>query len=78
MSKKLWENFAYISLMLCVIGNIAVGYFYLSAQTAYLIANTINLTRDFALNYTTADKVKDTAFLGITISLIIIRKVVNV
>ena len=74
---KFWEQSAYISLMLCIIGNVAVGYLYLFAQTAYLIANAINLIRDVALNYSTADKVRDSAFLAITIGLIIVRKVVT-
>lgn len=74
---KLWEQSAYISLVLCIVGNVAVGYLYLFAQTAYLIANGINLTRDFALNYSMADKVRDSAFLAITIGLIIVRRVVT-
>ena len=36
---KTWENIAYIALALCVFGNIAVGWFYLLAQVAYLVAN---------------------------------------
>lgn len=78
MSKKIWDNLAYISLGLCVLGNVAVGYWYIFAQTAYLIANTINFTRDCVLGYSTADKVRDMSFLGITIGLILIRKAVIV
>lgn len=70
---KTWENVAYIALALCVFGNIAVGWFYLLAQVAYLVANGINVVRNFALNRPSADKVKDLAFFAITVGLIIIR-----
>ena len=34
-----WEIIGYITLLLCVFGQIAVGRMYLVAQSAYLIAN---------------------------------------
>ena len=73
MKKKFWENIVYFSLACCIFGNITVGWFYLLAQSAYLIANIINFIRCLALDRPTADKVRDLSFLVITISLIIIR-----
>ena len=60
-------------LALCLIGQVTVGYFYLFAQIAYLIANGISVVRSFALKRPSADKVKDIAFFAITLALIIIR-----
>lgn len=70
---KFWENTAYIALTLCVFANIAVGWFYLLAQFVYLTANGINVVRCFALGRPAADKVRDLAFLAITVGLIFIR-----
>lgn len=69
----LWELIGYITLALCVFGQIAVGYVYIIAQTAYLIANLASVIRDFALNLPAANKVKDIAFTAITTALIIIK-----
>lgn len=68
-----WEIVGYVTLALCVFGQITVGYFYLIAQAAYLIANTAGVIRDFALKLPNANKVKDIVFTGITIALIVIR-----
>lgn len=68
-----WEVVGYVTLALCVFGQIAVGYVYLVAQVAYLIANTASVIRDFALKLPNANKVKDIVFTGITIALIVIR-----
>ena len=68
-----WELVGYITLALCVFGQIAVGYIYIIAQTAYLIANLASVIRDFALNLPAANKVKDIVFTAITIALIIIK-----
>lgn len=67
-----WEIVGYIGLILCVFGQISVGYTYLIAQAAYLIANVSSVVRDFALNLPAANKVKDIVFTGITVALIII------
>ena len=67
-----WEIIGYITLALCVFGQIAVGKMYLIAQTAYLIANTASVIRDFALKLPPANIVRDICFTGITIALIII------
>lgn len=69
---NLWEIIGYICLALCVVGQITVGYAYLLAQIAYLVANIASVIRDYALNLPRANKVKDICFSGITIALIII------
>lgn len=72
-NQKLWETIGYITLALCIIGNVTVGNFYLFAQFAYLIANGIAVVRSFILERPTADKVKDITFFAITVALIIMR-----
>ena len=74
MTKKewFWEIIGYVGLALCVFGQIAVGYWYLIAQIAYLIANLGNTIRCFALHQPNADKVRNCVFLGITVALIVI------
>lgn len=77
--KKLWENrifweaIGYVTLALCIFGQIAVGYVYLIAQAAYLIANLFGVIRDFALKLPMANKVRDIVFTAITIALIVIK-----
>lgn len=68
-----WELVGYITLALCVFGQITVGYFYIIAQLAYLIANFASVIRDFALKLPAANIVKDIVFTAITIALIIIK-----
>lgn len=72
-SKLFWEILGYITLALCIVGQITVGTWYLLAQTAYLIANGIGVVRDFALKLPPSNKVRDVVFFGITVALIIIR-----
>lgn len=67
-----WEIIGYITLALCVFGQIAVGRMYLIAQTAYLIANAVSVIGDFALKLPPASIVRDICFTGISIALIII------
>ena len=77
--KKLWNNntfwevIGYTTLALCIFGQIAVGYVYLIAQAAYLLANVLGVIRDFALGLPRANKVRDVVFAGITIGLIVIK-----
>lgn len=77
--KKLWENnvfweiVGYLTLALCIFGQIAVGYLYITAQLAYLLANALGVVRDFALKLPNANKVRDIVFTAITIALIVIR-----
>lgn len=69
----IWETVGYITLALCIFGQIAVGSIYLVAQCAYLIANVAGVIRDYALNLPSANKVKDIFFTAITMGLIIVR-----
>ena len=77
--KKLWKNntfweiVGYSTLALCIFGQIAVGYVYLVAQVAYLIANTLGVIRDFALDLPRANKVRDIVFTAITLALITLK-----
>jgi len=77
--KKLWTNNAfweiigYMTLALCIFGQITVGYFYIIAQVAYLIANTLSVIRDFALDLPRANKVRDIVFTAITLALIALK-----
>lgn len=73
MKTRIWENMVYISLALCIFGQIAVGWMYLVAQGAYLIANLISVVRSFALGRPTGDKVRDITFFTITVALIAVR-----
>lgn len=70
--ETMWEVVGYIALVLCVVGQITVGYWYLLAQGVYLIANVSSVIRNYALGLPNANKVKDIVFTGITVGLIII------
>ena len=72
-STILWETIGYITLLLCVIGQITVGWYFILAQSLYLLANIIGVIRDIALKLPRANLVRDIVFTGITIALIIIR-----
>ena len=67
-----WEIIGYVTLALCIIGQITVGKWYLLAQSAYLIANVAGVFRDFALHLPAANKVRDVVFTAITVALIIV------
>lgn len=71
-SNKTWEFIGYFTLALCIFGQIAVGYIYLVAQFAYLVANALGVVRDFALDLPRANKVRDIVFTAITIGLMVI------
>ena len=71
--ETIWEIVGYIGLALCVFGQIAIGWVYLVAQCAYLLANISGVIRDFALKLPNANKVKDIVFTAITLALIVIR-----
>ena len=67
------EIVGYMGLALCIFGQVAIGWFYLLAQFAYLIANITGVVRDFALDLPPSNKVRDIAFSAITLALILIR-----
>lgn len=68
-----WEVIGYITLALCIFGQVAIGWLYLLAQCAYLIANVASVIRDFALDLPKANKVRDIVFTAITLGLIFVR-----
>lgn len=72
-NKNFWEAVGYISLALCIFGQIAVGYVYMVAQVTYLVANGATTVRSFILDLPRADKVRNIVFLAITVALIVIR-----
>lgn len=67
-----WEIIGYISLALCIFGQIAVGYMYIPAQIVYLVANVLSLTRSITIKLPKANIVKDVVFTAITTGLITI------
>jgi len=72
-NEKLWENLGYLNLALCLFGQITIGWFFMTAQFAYLIADTIAVVRNFVLRRPLADKVRDIAFWVIAIGIIVIK-----
>ena len=73
MKNKILINLAYASIALTVIGQCVVGGNFYVGQFAYLLANAVNVGRDFALNRPVADKIKNFTFLGITAGLMILQ-----
>lgn len=73
MNDTFWEVIGYVTLALCIFGQISVGYIYMVAQVAYLVANVLSVVRDFALDLPRANKVRDVVFTGITVALIVIK-----
>lgn len=71
--EKFWENIQYLNLVLCLFGQVTIGWFFVSAQIAYLIADVIAVIRNFALNRPKADKIRDITFTVIALGIIIIK-----
>lgn len=71
-SDTFWEIMGYVTLALCIFGQIAVGYLYLIAQIVFLVANSIGVVRDIALKLPQANTVRDVTFTAITIGLIVL------
>jgi len=67
-----WECVGYISLTLCIFGQIAVGYMYIPAQIVYLCANIMSLVRSISIKLPKANIIKDVVFTAITVGLIAI------
>ena len=63
----------YITLALCILGQVIVGKWYMFAQCLYLVSNIASTIRDFALKLPRANKVREVAFTAITAALIIVR-----
>lgn len=73
MRDRFFTNLAYAAIAMTVIGQCVMGVNFYFGQTAYLIANIINCTRDIILGRPRADKIKNFTFLGITIGLMLFR-----
>ena len=67
------EIIGYITLGLCLIGQVTAGKWYIFAQSAYLIANLMGVIRDFKLHLPPSNCVRDIVFAVITILLIVIK-----
>ena len=67
-----WEIIGYVSLALCIFGQIAVGYMYIPAQFVYLGANILSLIRSISIKLPKANIIKDLTFTAITAGLIAI------
>lgn len=70
MKKNILINLAYVSIAFTVIAQCIVGGNFYIGQICFLIANTVNVGRDFALNRPSADKIKNVTFWAITIGII--------
>ncbi|MBQ0125429.1 MAG: hypothetical protein KBS59_03790 [Clostridiales bacterium] len=68
-----WEMVGYITLALCVFGQITIGWMYIVAQIAYLTANSLGVIRDVALRLPRANLVRDIVFTAITLGLIVVK-----
>lgn len=71
-NQTFWEIIGYLSLALCIFGQISVGYMYIPAQIVYLVANILSLTRSLTIKLPKANIVKDVVFTAITAGLIAI------
>lgn len=69
---KLAESAAYLALAFTIIGQIVTAQSVILAQIIWLVANAINVGRDYALARPAADKIRDWALSGITGGMIII------
>ena len=67
-----WECIGYISLALCIFGQITVGYMYIPAQIVYFCANIMSLVRSISIKLPKANIIKDVVFTAITVGLIAI------
>lgn len=66
------ENLQYLGLGLTILGQVLVRFdLALVAQSIWLIANIISLSRDFYLERPTADKVKNACLTALTLGLVI-------
>ena len=72
-----WEVIGYISLFGLITAQIIVGYWYLFAQSIYLICNVASTIRCFAIHQNPADKVKNITFTAITVGLIVIKIIIE-
>ena len=74
---KVFENLQFAVLAGLIIAQCVVGSNFYFGQGCYLACNVISVTRNFVLGRSIADKVKDCACLGITVSLILLKILKN-
>lgn len=70
MKKRILVDLAYVSIVFTVLGQCIVGGSFYIGQVGFLIANTVNIVRDFALKRPAADKIKNVTFWAITVGII--------
>lgn len=73
MNRKFYENLQFVVLVGLIIGQCTVGVNFYFGQGVYLICNLLSVIQNFVLRRPLADKVKDSACLGITIGLILFK-----
>lgn len=70
MRRNILINLTYVVIVFTIIGQCVVGGSFYFGQGAFLVANTVNVFRDFALNRPAADKIKNVTFWAITVGII--------
>ena len=73
MQNRFENEVGFLIMALLIIGQCTVGEWFFFGQAVYLMANGLNVIRDFVLKRPISDKVKDVCFSAITIGLILIR-----
>lgn len=72
MTEKNIERLQYLTLALTIIGQIVIGTNYMCGQSVWLVSNLIMCYRNFKLERSNADKVKDWAMTAITFGLMVV------
>lgn len=70
---KLDELLNYFSLAFTVVGQVCLGDFYLFGQGAFAVANIMRIIRDFRTKATVSDFIRDFAFLGISVGMMLLE-----
>lgn len=75
--RNLINNIQYLTLVLLIVGQCAVGYDFVIGQFIYLGANGVSTWRTFALKRPTSDKIKEVSCLAITIGLLVMNYIIK-
>jgi hypothetical protein len=71
---KNWkENLQYLILLLIILGQSISAVSVLGGQMSYLVANGVGIYHVFALKRPRADKVKNVACLGVTLTILVVK-----
>lgn len=70
---KFWNFIGYAVLVFIMLGQALTVVHLLAGTLCYLVCNILATWRVFALNRPMADKVKDLACMGITITILVTR-----